>query len=62
MHISANVYTLPISVVSLCSCDNIYHKQEVGFLLYLLGQIVTLQYTSNPVDKNSPSTAINFHD
>jgi len=27
-----------------CSCDKVYHKQEVHFLLYILCQIVTWQY------------------
>ena len=33
-----------------CSCDRVYHKQEVRFLLYLLGQIITRQYIPNPLD------------
>ena len=33
-----------------CSCDNVYHKQEVRFLLYILGQIVTWQDIPNPLD------------
>jgi len=41
MHSSTNFQTPPISVVFLCSCDMIYNKQEVCFLLYLLGHIVT---------------------
>ena len=40
MQYIANVQAPPISVVFLCLCDNVYHKQEVRFLLYLLGQIV----------------------
>ena len=38
---SANFQTFPIFVVFLCACDEVYHKQEVRFLLYLLGQSVT---------------------
>jgi len=30
--------------------DKIYHKQEVRFLSYLLGQILTWQYNPNPLD------------
>ena len=40
----------PISVIFLCSCDMVNHKQEVCFLLYLLGLIVTWQYSSNLLD------------
>ena len=40
MHSSANFQT-PISAVSLCLCDEVHQKYEVGFLLCLLGQIVT---------------------
>ena len=29
----------------------VYHKQEVGFLLFLLVQIVTWQYNPNPLIK-----------
>jgi len=38
---SANCKTPPISLVFFCLCDKVYYKQEVPFLLYLLGQIVT---------------------
>jgi len=41
MHSSANIQSPLISVVLFCSRDRVYHKQEVQFLLYLLGQIVT---------------------
>jgi len=34
----------------LWSCDKVYHKQEVCFLLYFLGQIVSWQYTPNLLD------------
>ena len=33
--------TLPLSVLSFCSCDNAYHKQEVSFILCNVGRIVT---------------------
>ena len=46
IHGSVNLQAPPVFVVFLCSCDNVYHKQEVCFLLYILGQIVTL----NPLD------------
>ena len=41
MHNFANFQALPISVELYCPCDRVYHKQEVRFLLFLLGQIVT---------------------
>ena len=41
MHSSESFQAPPIYVVFLCSCDKFYHKQDVRFLLYLLGQIVT---------------------
>ena len=31
-------------------CDNVYFKQEVSFLLYIVGQIVTWQYIHNLLD------------
>jgi len=62
MHNSANIQSPRISVVFLCSCE-VYHKQEVWFLLYLLGQIVTWQYNpADPLDQNWPCTVINDHD
>jgi len=43
MHNLAIFQSPPLSVVFLCPCDKVYHKQEeqVCFLLYLIGQIVT---------------------
>jgi len=41
MHSSTIVKSLPIFVEIHCSCEKVYHKQEVRFLLYILGQIVT---------------------
>jgi len=41
MHSSTNFQAYPIIVGLYCLCDKVYHKQEVHFLLYLLGQIVT---------------------
>ena len=38
-----NFNLLPLSVHFLCLCENVNHKQEVCFLLYVLDQIVTLQ-------------------
>ena len=35
MHSSAKPFCI------FLSCDKVYHKQEVRFLLYLLGEIVT---------------------
>jgi len=42
-HISAKLRSSPLLVHAFCSCDKVNHKQEVRFLLYLLGQIVTWQ-------------------
>ena len=41
-------------VYLLWSYDNVYHKQEVRFLLYLLAydQIATWQYNTNLFDGN----------
>jgi len=66
MHSSTNVQA-PFNVVDfLWSCDKlVYHKQEVCFLLYFLGQIVTWRYNSNLLDYNWPCTVIiliNDHD
>jgi len=36
MQSSANFQSPPIF---FCSCEKVYHKQEVHFLLYILGQI-----------------------
>ena len=41
MHSSAKITYPPISVLYFCSCDTVYHKKEVHFILYLLGQTVT---------------------
>jgi len=40
-HISAKLQSSPLSVHAFCLCDKVNHKQEVRFLLYLLGKIVT---------------------
>jgi len=41
MHSSAKFKSPPLPLLFFCSCDKVYHKQAVLFLLYLLGQIVT---------------------
>ena len=41
MHSSKKNQDPPNAVDFLWSCDKVYHKQEVCFLLYFLGQIVT---------------------
>jgi len=48
----------------LSMCDKVYLKQKVSFILYLLVQTVTWQYTCNhnPLDYNWPYTVINNHD
>ena len=40
----------PQAAYFLWSCDKVYHKQEVCFLLYFLGQIVSWQYNPNILD------------
>jgi len=47
MNNSTNVQTPPQAAYFLWSCDKVYHKQEVCFLLYFLGQIVSWQYNPN---------------
>jgi len=62
MHSSAIFQSPPISIVFYCSCDKVYHQQEVGFLLYLLtllGQIVIWLNKPNPLDWNWLCTVIN---
>ena len=41
MHSSTNFQAPPNAVDFLLSCDKVDHKQKVGFLLYLPGQLVT---------------------
>ena len=36
IHSSATIQSLPHSVLFFCTCDKVYHKWEVRFLLYLL--------------------------
>ena len=36
MHSSAKLQFPPLSVLFLCSCEKVYHKQEVHFLLVRL--------------------------
>jgi len=62
MHSSAKFQASPISVVFLCSCDKVYHKKEVCFLLYLLGRNVTWQNNPNLLYYNWPCTVIYDHD
>ena len=42
-----NFQAPPQAAYFLWSCDKVYHKQEVCFLLYFLGQIVSWQYNPN---------------
>jgi len=41
MHSFAKIQFPLLCVHFFCSCDELYHKQVVRFLLYLLSQIVT---------------------
>jgi len=50
MDSSTNIQAPPQAAYFLWSCDKVYHKQEVRFLLYLLGQIVSWQYNPNLLD------------
>jgi len=40
----------PQAAYFLWSCNKVYHKQEVCFLLYFLGQTVSWQYNPNLLD------------
>ena len=50
MDSSTNFQAPPQAAYFLWSCDKVYHKQEVCFLLYFLGQIVSWQYYPNLLD------------
>ena len=50
MDSSTNCQAPPQAAYFLWSCDKVYHKQEVCFLLYILGQIVSWQYNPNLLD------------
>jgi len=50
MDSSTNVQAPPQAAYFHWSCDKVYHKQEVCFLLYFLGQIVGWQYNPNLLD------------
>jgi len=50
MQSSAKFQSPSHSIKFLCLCDKVCHNQEKRFLLYLLGQIVTWQYTPNPLN------------
>jgi len=50
MHCSTYFKYPPTFAELHCLCDKVYHKQEVRFLLYVLGPIVTRQYIPNPLD------------
>ena len=62
MDSSTNVQAPSQTAYFLWSCDKVYHKQEVCFLLYFLGQFVSWQYNSNLLDLNWPCTVVNDHD
>jgi len=62
MDSSTNFQAPPQAAHFLWSCDKVYHKQEVCFILYFLGQIVSWQYNPNLLDVNWPCTVINDHD
>ena len=51
MDSSTNFQAPPQVAYFLWSCDKVYYKQEVCFLLYFLGQIVSWQYIHNLLDK-----------
>ena len=50
MDSSTNFQAPPRAAYFLWSCDKVYHKQEVCFLLYFLGRIVSWQYNPNLLD------------
>ena len=47
MHSSARLQFPPLFALSFSSCDKVYHKQVVCFILFLLDQIVNLQIYNN---------------
>ena len=49
MHSSAIKQSPLLSILFFCSNDKVYHKQEVRFHLYLLGQIATDNHKPNPL-------------
>jgi len=61
MESSQNFNLLPFSVHFFCWSDKVYHKQEVRFLLYLLGQIATDILTLIYWIKTWPFTVFNYH-
>jgi len=62
MDSSSNFQASPQVEFFLWSNDKVYHKQEVCFLLYFQGQIVSWQYNPNLLDLNWPCTVINDYD
>ena len=54
LHRSANFKVPPTAVDFLYSCEGVYHKQKVWFILCFLGQIITWQYNPNFLDLNCP--------
>ena len=62
MHSFTMFSSTPTFAKSHCLCDKVYHKQEVRFLLYIVGQIVTWQYIPKPLDHDWPCSVINDHD
>lgn len=50
MHSSTCLQVLPNAVDFIWSCDKHYHKREVDFLLYILGQVVTWENNTNPLN------------
>jgi len=51
MHGSTHFLSQPTFAEIHCSCDKVYHKQELRFLLYILGQSVTWHYIPSPLIK-----------
>jgi len=41
MRSSVKLQSSQLSTQLFCSCDNVYHTQQIRVLLYLLGRIVT---------------------
>jgi len=50
MDSSTNFQAPPNAAYFLWSCGKVYHNQEICFLLYFLGQIVSWQYNPNLLD------------
>jgi len=54
---SAVLQSPPLSVGFFCSCDKVYHKQEVRYSLYLLAPTVLLKWSLTAGELSNTLTA-----